>query len=55
MDMKTTPRAAAAGIVLPAPELDAALKFFTERLGFQLDAIFPAILHSYTMMGGGGH
>lgn len=42
MDMKTLPRADAAEIVLPAPNFDATLKFFTERLGFRLDAIFPA-------------
>ena len=42
MDMKAVPHAEAAEIVLPAPELDATLKFFTERLGFRLDAIFPA-------------
>jgi quercetin dioxygenase-like cupin family protein len=42
MDMKTMPRAEAAELVLPAPDLDATLKFFTERLGFRLDAIFPA-------------
>ncbi|HEY7610257.1 MAG TPA: cupin domain-containing protein [Alphaproteobacteria bacterium] len=42
MDMKTPPRVAAAEVVLPAPDLDANIKFFTERLGFRLDAIFPA-------------
>ena len=42
MDMKTFPRADAAEIVLPAPDFDATVKFFTERLGFRLDAIFPA-------------
>lgn len=42
MDMKTTPRADAAEIVLPAADFDATLKFFTERIGFRLDAIFPA-------------
>ena len=41
MDMKS-PRAEAAEVVLPARDLDANVKFFTERLGFQLDAIFPA-------------
>ncbi len=41
MDMKA-PRAEAAEIVLPASDFDATLKFFTERLGFRLDAIFPA-------------
>ena len=42
MDMKTIPRADAAELVLPAADFDATLKFFTERLGFRLDAIFPA-------------
>ncbi len=32
----------AAQVVLPCAELDATLRFFTERLGFRLDAIYPA-------------
>ena len=31
-----------AQVVLPCADLDATLAFFTERLGFRLDAIFPA-------------
>jgi quercetin dioxygenase-like cupin family protein len=42
MDMKAPPRVEAAEMVLPARDLDANIKFFTEQLGFRLDAIFPA-------------
>ncbi len=42
MDMKALPRVEGAEVVLPARDLDATVKFFTERLGFRLDAIFPA-------------
>ena len=31
-----------AEVVLPCPDLDATLSFFTERLGFRLERIFPA-------------
>jgi len=36
------PHIRAAEVVLPCEDLDATLGFFTERLGFQLEAIFPA-------------
>jgi len=42
MDMKSPPRIEAAELVLPAPDFDATVKFFLERLGFRMDAIFPA-------------
>lgn len=42
MDMKHAPQIEAAEVVLPCPELDPTLKFFTDRLGFRIDAIFPA-------------
>src|SRR3989442_1253042 len=32
----------AAEVVIPCAELNPTLAFFTERLGFRLDAIFPA-------------
>jgi quercetin dioxygenase-like cupin family protein len=32
----------AAQIVLPCPDLDASLKFFTDRLGFKVDLVLPA-------------
>ena len=54
MDMKTAPRAEAAEIVLPAPDLDATMKFFAERLGFRLDAIFPADDPATALMSGHG-
>jgi quercetin dioxygenase-like cupin family protein len=54
MDMKTAPRAEAAEIVLPAPDLDATMKFFAERLGFQLDAIYPADDPATALMSGHG-
>src|SRR5262245_18245745 len=54
MDMKTMPRVEAAELVLPAPDLDATLKFFTERLGFRLDAIFPADDPATALLSGHG-
>ncbi|MCW5771557.1 MAG: cupin domain-containing protein [Rhodospirillaceae bacterium] len=42
MDMKHAPQIAAAEVVLPCTELDPTVKFFTDRLGFRIDAIFPA-------------
>ena len=39
---RSSPVAVAAEIVLPCADLNATLAFFTERLGFRVDAISPA-------------
>jgi quercetin dioxygenase-like cupin family protein len=42
MTTETSARVQAAQIVLPCPELDPTLDFFTGRLGFRVEAIYPA-------------
>ena len=44
----------AAEIVLPGAELDASLRFFTERLGFKVEAIFPADAPAVAVISGHG-
>lgn len=44
----------AAQVVLPCAELDPALDFFTERLGFRVDAIYPADNPSVAVVSGYG-
>lgn len=44
----------AAELVLPCPDLDATLTFFTDRLGFRVDAIFPADDPSVVVISGYG-
>lgn len=41
-DIGTKPQTGAAAVVLPCAELDTTLTFFTEQLGFRIDAVFPA-------------
>lgn len=41
-------------MVLPAGPLDATINFFTQRLGFRVDAIFPADAPSVAMLSGHG-
>ena len=43
-----------AALVLPCAELDATLTFFTDTLGFRLDAIFPADEPSVAVISGYG-
>ncbi len=45
---------AAAEIVLPAPALGETVAFFTDRLGFRLDAIFPADEPNVALLSGHG-
>jgi mannose-6-phosphate isomerase-like protein (cupin superfamily) len=47
-------RICAAEIVLPCAELDATLGFFTDRLGFEIEAIFPADAPSVAVVAGYG-
>jgi quercetin dioxygenase-like cupin family protein len=42
MNKSAMPQIETAEVVLPCSDLTATLRFFTERLGFRLDAIFPA-------------
>ncbi len=42
MNVKHPDGVQAAQVVLPCAELDATIRFFTERLGFRVDAIHPA-------------
>lgn len=44
----------AAQVVLPAAELDATVNFFTTRLGFRVDAIFPADHPTTAVLSGHG-
>jgi quercetin dioxygenase-like cupin family protein len=44
----------AAQVVLPGVPLDATINFFTQRLGFRVDAIFPADAPSVAMLSGHG-
>jgi len=44
----------AAEVVLPCPELDQTLAFFTERLGFRVDAILPADNPAVVVVSGHG-
>ena len=44
----------AAEMVLPCTELDATLGFFTGRLGFRLEAIFPADAPAVAVVAGHG-
>ncbi len=44
----------AAEIVLPGGELDTTLRFFTERLGFRVEAIFPADAPAVAVIAGHG-
>jgi mannose-6-phosphate isomerase-like protein (cupin superfamily) len=43
-----------AEVVLPCAELEATLAFFTDRLGFQLQAIFPADAPAVALLAGHG-
>lgn len=43
-----------AEVVLPAPDLDATLRFFVDALGFRLDEIFPADAPRVAVLCGGG-
>jgi quercetin dioxygenase-like cupin family protein len=40
--MEIAPQIRSAQLVLPCPDLDASLRFFTEKLGFKLEVILPA-------------
>ncbi len=44
----------AAEIVLPCSELDTTLEFFTEKLGFRINAIFPADAPEESVISGHG-
>jgi len=44
----------AAEVVLPCAELEATLAFFTERLGFRLEAVFPADAPAVAVVSGFG-
>src|SRR5258707_10271764 len=44
----------AAEVVLPCRELEATLAFFEDRLGFQLEAIFPADAPAVAIIAGHG-
>ena len=43
-----------AEIVLPCSELDATLEFFTDKLGFKINAIFPADAPEVAVISGHG-
>ena len=43
-----------AGVVLPCTALDPSLAFFTERLGFRIDAVFPADAPAVACLSGHG-
>lgn len=47
-------RIRAAQVVLPCSELDATLDFFTERLGFRVEAIYPADAPGTAVLSGHG-
>jgi quercetin dioxygenase-like cupin family protein len=46
--------ASSAQVVLPCAELSPAINFFTQRLGFRVDAIFPADSPSVALLSGHG-
>ena len=50
----STPAATQAQVVLSGRPLDATIDFFTKRLGFRVDAIFPADAPSVAMLSGHG-
>ncbi len=50
----TGPSVRLAEVVLPCTDLDAALPFYVERLGFRLDAIFPADAPTTAILSGHG-
>ena len=50
----STPGILAAQVVLPGVPLDATIDFLTARLGFRVDAIFPADAPSVAMLSGHG-
>ncbi len=52
--MATRVRVRAAEVVLPCEDLDATVDFFSERLGFRLDAIMPADDPAIAVMSGHG-
>ena len=47
-------RVTAAELVLPCPELEPTLAFFTDRLGFRLEAVFPAEAPAVAVIAGHG-
>lgn len=54
MDARAPLHVDAAELVLPAPDFDATMNFFREKLGFRLDAIFPADDPATALMSGYG-
>ena len=54
MDTTSPHPVEAAEVVLPCAELDETLVFFTERLGFRVDSIFPADAPSVVVVAGYG-
>ncbi|GMR23242.1 MAG: hypothetical protein BMS9Abin37_1653 [Acidobacteriota bacterium] len=54
MNAENTSHIQAAQVVLPCAELDPTLEFFTERLGFRVDAIYPADSPSTVVVSGYG-
>ena len=54
MDVKDAEGVQAAQVVLPCAELDPTLGFFTERLGFRVEAIYPADSPSVAVISGYG-
>ncbi len=53
-DVTGRERVRAAQVVLPCAELDPTLDFFTDRLGFRVDAIYPADDPSVAVVSGHG-
>jgi catechol 2,3-dioxygenase-like lactoylglutathione lyase family enzyme len=45
---------AAAPIVVPCTDLEAAIKYYTEQLGFRLDMIMPADAPRIALLSGDG-
>ena len=54
MNAETTQQVQAAQVVLPCAELDPTLEFFTGRLGFRVEAIYPADSPSTVVVSGYG-
>ncbi len=54
MNAESTQQVQAAQVVVPCAELDPTLEFFTNRLGFRVDAIYPADSPSTVVVSGYG-